>query len=102
MGTSRTLRLLPSTWEYIKTTPKFRFLLENGRRPHFGSCPRLGEGVTVSWEAPDSYPKHFAHLSQAQKFLKVKKRGYQVRDDHWQAIHDYCGAFVSGEEHGIP
>jgi hypothetical protein len=32
-----------------------------------------GEGVTVFWKAPDSYSKHFAHLSEAQKFLKVQE-----------------------------
>jgi hypothetical protein len=32
-----------------------------------------GEGVTVSWEAPNSCPKHFAHLSEAQEFLKVQE-----------------------------
>jgi hypothetical protein len=57
-----------------------------------------GEGVTVFWKAPDSYSKHFAHLSEAQKFLKVQ----EVDIKSAIAIHDYCGAFVSGEELGVP
>lgn len=53
---------------FLSGMSNHRFEAMFGPRSH-----TVSEGVTVFWEAPDSYPKHFAHLSEAQKFLKVKE-----------------------------